>query len=89
MILGENATVPEEVQRCVHDMIAGSAAQESAAMHAWDGILTYGELDELPTQLARYLSDVGFRPGVVVPLCFEKSMWTAVAMLGAMKTRGA
>ena len=65
-------------------------AQPSApAVCAWDGELTYGELDQLATRLAGRLVDLGVGPDVLVPLCFEKSMWTTVAMLGVLKAGGA
>lgn len=86
-----NATVPAVVERCVHDIFIEIAHEqpESPAICAWDGELTYGHLDELSTRLARYLTEVGIGPGTIVPLCFEKSMWMPVAMLGVMKAGGA
>ncbi|KAL6701464.1 hypothetical protein J3F84DRAFT_399195 [Trichoderma pleuroticola] len=86
-----NATVPAVVERCVHDIFLELAHEqpESPAICAWDGELTYGHLDELSTRLARYLTEVGIGPGTIVPLCFEKSMWMPVAMLGVMKAGGA
>ena len=49
-----NNTVPEPVERCVHEMIEERAqAQPNApAVCAWDGELTYGELNQLATKLA-------------------------------------
>ncbi|KFY99119.1 hypothetical protein V500_01452 [Pseudogymnoascus sp. VKM F-4518 (FW-2643)] len=86
-----NATVPEVVDACVHDLIAERTAQQpdAPAVCAWDGELTYRELDKLSTRLAHQLVGLGVRPNVIVPLCFEKSMWTAVAMLAVMKAGGA
>ena len=46
-----------------------------------------GLLDrEMMTSNISRLLDLGVRPPTIVPLCFEKSMWTTVAMLGVMKT---
>ena len=59
------------------------------AIYSWDGRLTYNQLDTLSSQLARYLRCVGVGPNVMVPICFEKSMWTIVAMLGIVKAGGA
>ena len=86
-----NATVPEVVEACVHDLIAETVRKQpdAPAVCAWDGELTYGELDEQSTRLAHHLVGQGVGPGVIVPLCFEKSMWTPVAMLGVMKAGGA
>lgn len=53
-----NKTVPTSVDRCVHDMIRErTEAQPTApAICAWDGELTYDELDRISTGLAgRYV----------------------------------
>ncbi|VUC29699.1 unnamed protein product [Clonostachys rosea] len=86
-----NAIVPERIDVCVHDLISQSVHRqpEAPAVHAWDGGLTYRELDDLSTQLAHRLVSLGVGPNMFVPLCFEKSMWTAVAMLAVMKAGGA
>lgn len=59
------------------------------AIEAWDGTWTYEQLDNHATRLAHRLLGQGIGPGVIVPLCFEKSMWMSVAMLGVMKTGAA
>lgn len=59
------------------------------AVNAWDGDLSYGELDSLSTQLAQHLIGLGIGPEVVVSLFFEKSVWTPVSVLAVMKARGA
>ncbi|KAK2035858.1 acetyl-CoA synthetase-like protein, partial [Colletotrichum somersetense] len=86
-----NAVVPETVEDCVHNLFAERARQQpdAPAICAWDGNLTYGELDALSTRLAYRLAALGAGPGTIVPLCFEKSMWTSVAMLGVMKAGAA
>lgn len=84
-----NATVPESVEACVHDLITERMLLEAPAVCAWDGELTYGELDTLSSRLAYHLVGLGVGPEVIVPLCFEKSMWMPVAMLGVMKAGGA
>ncbi|KAI9933996.1 hypothetical protein MW887_005068, partial [Aspergillus wentii] len=86
-----NATVPVTVELCVHDLIAERTRQQpdAPAICAWDGELTYAELDDLSTRLAHQLVKVGVSPDMIVPLCFEKSMWMPVAMLGVMKAGAA
>ncbi|KAK7227934.1 hypothetical protein V2G26_000104, partial [Clonostachys chloroleuca] len=86
-----NAIVPERVDACVHDLISQSVHRqpEAPAVCAWDGSLTYRELDDLSSQLAYRLIGLGVGPNIFVPLCFEKSMWTAVAMLAVMRAGGA
>lgn len=87
--LGQN--VPETIQDCIHRVVGITAAAypEKTAVHAWDGDLTYAELNELSTQLACHLINFGVGPEVIVPLCFEKSMWTVVCMLAVLKAGGA
>jgi amino acid adenylation domain-containing protein len=78
------------VQACVHDLISERAgsAPDCEAIYSSEGSITYGELDRLSSLLANYLSQLGVRPETMVPTCFEKSMWTIVAMLGIMKAGG-
>ena len=85
-----NADVPPAVERCVHDLFAeqAQARPDAPAICAWDGELTYGELDALSTKLAGHLVELGVKAEDVVPLCFEKSMWTVVAMLAVLKAGG-
>ncbi|EQL01471.1 non-ribosomal peptide synthetase [Ophiocordyceps sinensis CO18] len=86
-----NGSVPASAEQCVHEMIEARAQGQpgAPAVCAWDGTLTYGELVRLATMLARRLVTQGVGAGVVVPLCFDKSMWTTVAMLGVIKAGGA
>ena len=86
-----NASVPSAVEMCVHDIIAKTTRRqpEAAAICAWDGELTYRQLDELSTRLAYHLVEHGVGLDVVVPLCLEKSRWMPVAVLAVMKAGGA
>lgn len=86
-----NATVPQTVEACVHEAIADTTRRQpdAKAICAWDGKLSYGELDELSTRLAYHLICLGIGSEAIVPLCFEKSMRTPVAMLAVMKAGGA
>lgn len=86
-----NGAVQTPVERCVHHIIQECAASQPAApaVCAWDGELSYGQLDRLAMGLSAQLSGLGVRRGHVVPLCFEKSMWAVVAMLGVLQTGAA
>ncbi|KAF4227381.1 hypothetical protein CNMCM8980_007377 [Aspergillus fumigatiaffinis] len=86
-----NGVVPTRVERCVHELIAERCRTQpdAPAVCAWDGDFTYGELDRRSSALAAHLARLGVGPEVFVPLLFEKSRWTAVAMLGVMKAGGA
>jgi hypothetical protein len=48
----------------------------ATAICAWDGEISYSQLDELSSKLAQYLiSEHGIGPEVIVPICFERSLW--------------
>lgn len=83
-----NSTVHAPILRCVHDMITETAQRQpnDIAICAWDGDWTYQELDDKSTLLAHYLLDNGVTPGSIVPVCIEKSRWTPLATLAAIKT---
>ncbi|PHH76729.1 hypothetical protein CDD80_1284 [Ophiocordyceps camponoti-rufipedis] len=86
-----NSTVPAMVEGRVHDLIEHNAHHRplAPAIDAWDGTLTYGQLNDLSTRLAYQLASQGVKRGSVVPLVFEKSMWMPVAALAVMKAGGA
>ncbi|KAI0123655.1 hypothetical protein BJ170DRAFT_586415 [Xylariales sp. AK1849] len=75
----------------VHRLIEANAQEhpEWQAICSHDGSLTYAELDFLSSRLAGYLAVQAVGPEVVVPLWFEKSAWTIVAMLAVLRAGGA
>lgn len=62
---------------------------DAPALSAWDGSLSYNDLNVLSTRLAHHLVDIGVGPEVFVPLFFHKSLWCVVAMISVMKAGGA
>lgn len=86
-----NRPPPEAVSTCAHYLIEARTLEQpnSSAICSWDGDLTYGELEDLSSRLAGFLTGHGVGPEVLVPLCFEKSRWTIVAMLAVLKAGGA
>ncbi|RJE18795.1 nonribosomal peptide synthase [Aspergillus sclerotialis] len=86
-----NAVLPESVDHCVHELIHDRClVQPNAyAVCAWDGTLTYRELNSRSTHLASLLVDRGIGKETFVSICLEKSQWMAVAMLGVMKAGAA
>jgi hypothetical protein len=66
----------QPVERCVHDVIADQVLErpDAEAICAWDGSLTYRELDVVAGRLADRLAELGVGPEILVPLCFEKSV---------------
>lgn len=59
------------------------------ALYSWDGALTYEELDHYSSILAFHLRERQVSSGILVPVCFAKSMWAIVAMLAINKAGGA
>ncbi|CAI7640359.1 unnamed protein product [Penicillium manginii] len=86
-----NETVPTRAGRCVHDLIVERCREQpdAPAVNAWDGDLTYSELDELSSRLARHLGTFNLPPGTIIPLCFEKTKWAIVAVLGVLRAGAA
>lgn len=87
----QRSSLPESIYGCIHDLITQVAQQQPAApaVHAWDGQFSYSQLDALATKLARRFGQIDANPGRVIPILFEKTKWTAVAMLGVIKSGNA
>ncbi|KAL4984150.1 hypothetical protein BDW68DRAFT_180939 [Aspergillus falconensis] len=89
-LLHWNGHVPQSVNVCVHEMILSHCRQtpDALAIHAWDGSLTYRELDRLSLSLAYCLHARGVHEEVCVPILMGKSFWTPVAILGIIRAGG-
>ncbi|KAK6953945.1 hypothetical protein Daesc_003907 [Daldinia eschscholtzii] len=89
-ILTWNKDPPIQSHRCVRTLIHEQCLSqpEALALRAWDGELNYAELEDLSSSLAQRLISLGVGRDVFVPLCFEKSRWTTVAILGVIKAGG-
>jgi amino acid adenylation domain-containing protein len=83
----QNRDLPADVDKCLHDLITWTAKKvpDTLAIDAWDGKLSYRELDELSSLMRERLINLGVRKGSVVALCFEKSKWTPVAQVAVLK----
>ncbi|KAL2192774.1 non-ribosomal peptide synthetase [Corynascus similis CBS 632.67] len=81
----------QPVERCVHEVVGDRVLErpDAEAVCAWDGSLTFRELDVVAGIMAAQLIELGVGPEVFVPLCFEKSKWTIVAVLAVLKAGGA
>jgi fusarinine C synthase len=82
-----NATIPETISRSIHEYFTSFAVHhpEKTAILAWDGQISYGDLHDLSNRLGHKIRQMGFPPRTPVLLCFEKSLWTSVAVLAVMK----
>jgi hypothetical protein len=74
--LWNNSISIQPVERRIHDVIADRVLDnpDAEAVCAWDGSLTYRELDEVTDRLVPRLVQLGVGPEVLVPLCFDKSV---------------
>jgi non-ribosomal peptide synthetase component F len=86
-----NLDLPSYVDGCVQDRIQDFMVSHPTkqAIQAWDGTLTYSELDHLASIYAVRLRAFGVKPEVLVPFCLGKSKWTPVAMLAILRAGGA
>lgn len=75
----------------MHYLVEGTARvmPHGEAVCAWDGNLTYGELDSVASVVAKRLVREGVRPGNLVPFAYEKSLWAVVATFAILKAGGA
>lgn len=88
---GWNQNVPATSDLCIHHVLERQALlrPDAPAICAWDGEATYSEMDRLSTSLAMELGRLGVEQGGFIPLYFEKSLWTTIAMLGVLKAGNA
>jgi non-ribosomal peptide synthetase component F len=86
-----NRTAPDNAGTCVHTLIDRQCRgqPEAAAVCSASGTLSYGELEHVSSQLDVHLTNMHVGPEQFVPLCFEKSQWTTVAMLAVIKAGAA
>ena len=89
-LLQWNEPLPEPRSECVHQVIAQRVREQPdlLAVSGFDGEFTYADLYQQSMQLAAFLVSRGVAPKACVPVCFEKSRWTTVAVLAVM-TAGA
>ncbi|KAL8801942.1 MAG: hypothetical protein Q9182_004123 [Xanthomendoza sp. 2 TL-2023] len=90
-ILAWNSGDRRSLDSTVHGEISQHVRNrpDAPALCAWDGSLTYHELDVVTSNLQSHLCDLGLAVGELVPVYFEKSLWAAVAMLGILRAGGA
>jgi amino acid adenylation domain-containing protein len=86
-IWGWNTPMPPDMQICHHDMISEQASRlkDKTAIEAWDGELTYRQIEDYSTNLAQTLRLLDDSSDQIIPVLFEKSRWTAVAVIAVMK----
>ncbi|PNP73839.1 hypothetical protein FNYG_12798 [Fusarium nygamai] len=91
-LMSWNNAEPAVLNECVHHVFEDNCqrlSDHTPAIDAWDATFTYSELDAAASRFAQYLVFLGVGPETYVPLCFEKSAWTVVAMMAVLKAGGA
>ncbi|HSU81463.1 MAG TPA: condensation domain-containing protein, partial [Thermoanaerobaculia bacterium] len=78
-------------RRCLHELIEEQArrAPGRVAVEIEGESLTYKDLSQRSSQLARYLQRAGVGPEVRVGICVERSLDLMVGLLGILKAGGA
>ncbi|KAJ2979739.1 hypothetical protein NQ176_g3070 [Zarea fungicola] len=83
-----NSSLLQTQDSLIHSEILTRAVDspEKPAVFAWDGELTYSELDDVSSRLAAHIKsfDLG-RQQLIVPVYFEKSKWVIVSILAVLK----
>ncbi|KAF9893454.1 hypothetical protein FE257_010766 [Aspergillus nanangensis] len=79
---------PPATHACVHDRIAEHCRSrpDTLAVDAWDGRLTYRELEEVASGLSARLAGINQRHDIPVGcVLMERSVWVSISILGLMK----
>ncbi|KAE8381663.1 hypothetical protein BDV26DRAFT_72260 [Aspergillus bertholletiae] len=89
-IWGWNHELPPSYNYCMHDVVSEQSHRfpDKVAISSWDGELTYGQIELYSTFVAGSLKKMGVEVHDFIPVCFEKSRWTIVAVLAVMKAGG-
>jgi non-ribosomal peptide synthetase component F len=77
----------EAVNCCAHELFSKQVLKQgdAPALIGWDGNFSYRELDDITSRLGHHLVSLGVGPEILVPICFEKSVWAIVAMWAITK----
>ncbi|KAI8226930.1 Nonribosomal peptide synthetase 1 [Colletotrichum sp. SAR 10_86] len=83
--------LPVKISATINDLISeqSTAHPGKEAVTSTLDTLSYDSLETMSSALAMHLKSVGVATTDFVPLCFEKSVWTVVAMLAVLKAGAA
>lgn len=89
--MGWNKPIHSSVDNTFHQLFEDIVRKmpDAPAICSWDGNFTYHELDAISTKLASHLANLGVVPEMSILLCFDKSAFAIISMLGIMKAGGA
>lgn len=73
--------------QCLQDVVLEHSRRTPTeyAVRAWDGSLTYSQLDDHASRIATMLRSAGIGEGDFIPSIMEKSYWTIVVLLATLK----
>ncbi len=82
-------TAPAE-NTCIHYLFQEQVSRNPSAVAvcSLEESLTYHDVDKYSTSFALHLINFGVRPGNLLGVCLEKSIWTVVAALAVFKAGG-
>ena len=77
--------------KCIHELFEAQTRKtpNAIAVVFEDHKLSYKELDQKSTELAKYLQSMGVKPDTLVAICVERSLEMIVGLLGILKAGGA
>ncbi|TQV97208.1 HC-toxin synthetase [Cordyceps javanica] len=86
-----NKFTPPPEETCFHHLFRRQVCRtpHAEAVCSLEESLTYAEVDNISSSLSVRLIKLGVNPETFVAVCFEKSIWTVVAMLAVFKAGGA
>jgi amino acid adenylation domain-containing protein len=81
-----NAYEPELIDDTVPSLFLKKVASQpnATAVTAFDGELSYGELNTFASQLAQELVKLGAGPECLIPICVDKSRWAIVGIMAIL-----
>lgn len=83
---------PEDVDSYLHDQILKQVNKHPdsiALSSSWEPEISYGVLHKLSSDLAAHLVELGTKPGFMIPVIFDKSIFAVVAMLAVLMSGSA
>ena len=82
-----NKFTPPAEETCIHHLFQKQVFKQpnAVAVCSLEQSLTYSKVDYYSSSFAVNLIELGVRPGTFVGVCFEKSIWTVVAILAVFK----
>ncbi|KAF2422733.1 acetyl-CoA synthetase-like protein [Tothia fuscella] len=85
-----NEKIPPEPTETIPQLVCKQVrlAPYKSAVEAWDGVLSYADLELRSSKLASRLINSGVIAATTVIICLEKSLWAVVAMLAVLKAGG-